>query len=116
MVLFRDLDLGVPTLPLFLEFFNVKPIKTEGFLYASKRTNSRKLISDIPTSHKHWKESFFFIGGTNWEFTPADKEDVLGIPKAWTRPENLGEPMLESLLFPFFSNHEFLTLLRFPDF
>ena len=63
----------------------------DGFLYISKRTSARLIISDLPSSHKHWKERYFFIGGLNWEYNPTDREDTLGIPTVWTALENLSE-------------------------
>ena len=63
----------------------------EGFLYISKRTNARLIIYDLPSSHIHWKERYFFIRGCNWEYNPADREDTLGIPIVWTTQENLRE-------------------------
>ena len=64
---------------------------TEGFLYISKRSSSSLIISDLPSSHKHWKERYFFIGGCNWEYNPADREDTFGISTVWTILENLRE-------------------------
>ena len=75
---------------MLLDFFSVKEA-TKGFLYISKRTNARLIISDLPSSHKHWKERYFFIGGCNWEYNPADREDTLGIPTVWIAPDNLRE-------------------------
>ena len=63
----------------------------KGFLYISKRTSARLIIYDIPSSHKHWKKSYFFIGGRDWEYNLADREDTLGIPTVWTALENLRE-------------------------
>ena len=67
---------------------------TEGFLYISKCSNAKLIISDLPSSHKYWKESYFFVGGRNWEYNPIDREDTLGIPTVWTTPENLCESPL----------------------
>ena len=64
---------------------------TEGFLYISKRTNAKLIISDLPSSHKHWKERYFLVSGCNWECNPTDREDTLGILTVWTTPENLRE-------------------------
>ena len=63
----------------------------EGFLYIAKRSNAKLIISYLPSSHKHWKEWYFFVVGHNWEYNPADREDTLGIPIAYTTPENLRE-------------------------
>ena len=71
LVVFRDKGLGVPSIALLLDFFSVKEV-IEGFLYVSKRTNAKLIISDLPSSPKHWKECYFFIGGHNWEYNPAD--------------------------------------------
>ena len=63
----------------------------EGFLYISKRSNAKLIISDLPSSHKHWKEHYFFVGGRNWEYNSIDRENMLGISTVWTTPENLRE-------------------------
>ena len=62
LVFFRDKGLGVPSIALQLDFFNVKEA-SEGFLYISKWVTAKPIISDLPSSHKHWKERYFFIGG-----------------------------------------------------
>ena len=90
LVFFRDKGLGVPSIALFLDLFSVKEA-TEGFLYLSKRSSTPLIISDLPSSHKFWKERYFFVSGRSWEYDPLDKEDTLGIPAVWTTPENLRE-------------------------
>ena len=90
LVLFRDKGLGIPSLALLLDLFSVKE-SVEGFLYISKRSSSRLIISDMPSSHKFCKERYFFVSGCNWEYNPADREDTLGVPTSWTTPENLRE-------------------------
>ena len=88
LVIFRDKGLGVPNIALLLDFFSVKEV-TYGFLYISKRTNAKLIISDLPSSHKQWKERYFFVSGHNWEYNPTNREDMLGIPTIWTAIENL---------------------------
>ena len=90
LIVFRDKGLGVPNLALLLDLFSVKE-SAKGFLYISKWSNSRLIISDIPSSHKFWKESYFFVSRHNWECNPADQEDTLGVLTSWTTPENLHE-------------------------
>ena len=90
LVVFRDKGLGVPSIALVLDFFSMKE-STEGFLYIAKRSNAKMIISDLLSSHKHWKERYFFVGGHNWEYNPTDREDTFGISTAWTAPENLCE-------------------------
>ena len=46
---------------------------------------------DLPSSHKFWKERYFFISGRHWEYNPFDREDTLSVPTVWTTPENLRE-------------------------
>ena len=65
LVVIRDKGLGVPSIALLLDFFSVKE-SAEGFLYIAKRSNAKLIISDLSTSHKHWKERYFFVGGRNW--------------------------------------------------
>ena len=45
----------------------------------------------MPSSHKFWKERYFFVSGRNWEYNPADREDTLGVLTSWTTPKNLRE-------------------------
>ena len=82
--------MGVPSIALFLDLFSVKEA-TEGFLYLSKRSSSPLIISNLPFSHKFWKEDYFFVSGRSWEYDPLNKEDTLGVPAVWTTPENLHE-------------------------
>ena len=60
LVIFRDTGLGIPSIALLLDFFSVKE-SAEGFLYISKRSNAKLIISDLPSSHKYWKERYFFL-------------------------------------------------------
>ena len=71
----------------------------EGFLYLSKLVSTPLIISDLPSSHKFWKESYFFVSGHSWEYNPLDKEDTLGVLAAWTTPENLRELCFSSVKF-----------------
>ena len=90
LVVFRDKGLGVPSIALLLDFFSVKEA-VEGFLYISKCTNAKMIILHLLSSHKHWKERYFFVRGHNWEYNLADHEDMLSIPTIWTAPKNLLE-------------------------
>ena len=90
LVFFRDRGLGVPSIALFLDLFSAKEI-AEGFLYFSRRTGTPLVIFDLPSSHRLWKERYFFVNGRNWEYDPLDKDDTLGVPVTWTTPENLRE-------------------------
>ena len=88
LVFFRDRGLGVPNIALFLYLFSAKET-SEGFLYFSRRSGAPLVISDLPSSHRLWKGRYFFVSGRNWEYDPLDKDDSLGVPVAWTTPENL---------------------------
>ena len=90
LVFFRDKGFGVPSIALFLDLFSVKEA-AEGFLYLSKRANAPLIISNLPYSHRLWKERYFFVSGRNWEYDPLDKDDTLGVPAGWTTLENLRE-------------------------
>ena len=90
LVFFRDKGFGVPSIALFLDLFSVKE-SAEGFLYFSRRADAPLVISDLPSSHRLWKERYFFVNGRNWEYDPLEKDDTLGVPVAWTSPENLRE-------------------------
>ena len=90
LVIFRDRDLGVPSIALLLDLFSVKEA-AEGFLYVSKLSNAKFIISNLPSSHKFWKECYFFVSGRHWEYDPSDREDTLGVLSVWATPENLRE-------------------------
>ena len=55
LVVFKDKGLGVPSIALLLDLFSVKEV-VKGFLYLSKRSSATLIISDLPSSHKYWKE------------------------------------------------------------
>ena len=88
LVFFRDRGLGVPSIALYLYLFSAKET-SEGFLYFSRRSGALLVISDLPSSHRLWKGCYFFVSDRNWEYDPLDKDDRLGVPVAWTTPENL---------------------------
>ena len=90
LVFFRDRGLDVLSIALFLDLFSVKD-SVEGFLYFSRRSGAPLVISYLPSSHRLWKERYFFVSGRNWEYDPLDKDDTLGVPVSWTTPENLRE-------------------------
>ena len=100
LVIFRDKGLGVPSIALLLDFFSVKEA-VEGFLYISKRSSAKLIISNLPSSHKFWKERYFFVSGRHWEYNPFDREDTLGVPAVWTTPENLRELSFVLICFGF---------------
>ena len=88
LAFFRDRGLGVPSVALLLYLFTPKET-VEGFLYFSRRPGSPLVISDLPSSHRSWKGRYFFVSGRGWEYDLLDKDDTLGVPVAWTTPENL---------------------------
>ena len=90
LVVFRDKGWGVPSIALLLDFFSVKEA-AKGFLYISKHSSSKLIISNLPSLHKFWKERYFLVSGRHWEYDPFDREDTLGVPAVWTTPENLRE-------------------------
>ena len=50
-----DRGLGIPSIGLFLYLFNAKET-AEGFLYFSRRSGAPLVISDLPSSHRLWKD------------------------------------------------------------
>ena len=96
LVFFRNRGLGVPSIALFLYLFSAKET-AKGFPYFSRRSGAPMVISDLPSSHRLWKGRYFFVSGCNWEYNPLDKYDTVGIPVAWTTPENLRKCSLRFL-------------------
>ena len=93
LAFFRDRGLGVPSVALILYLFTPKET-AEGFLYFSRRPGSPLVISDLPFSHRSWKGRYFFVSGRGWEYDLFYKDDTLGVPVAWTTPENLRKCLL----------------------
>ena len=87
LTFFRDRGLGVPSVALLLYLFTPKETP-KGFLYFSRCPGSLLVISDLPSSHRSWKGRYFFVSGRSWEYL-LDKDDTLGVPVAWTTPDNL---------------------------
>ena len=81
LVLFSDRGLGVPSIALFLDLFSVKE-SADGFLYFSRSSGAPLVIFNLPSSHRLWKELYFFVSGRNWEYDPFDKDDTLGVQVA----------------------------------
>ena len=90
LVVFRDKGLSVPSIALLLDLFSVKEA-ANGFLYLSKCSSALLIISDLPSSHRHWKERYFFVSGHRWEYDSTEHEDTLGVLAVWTTLENLHE-------------------------
>ena len=90
LVFFKYKGLSVPSIALLLYLFSPKET-SKGFLYFSRCSGAPLVISDLPSSHKLWKGRYFFLSGRNWEYDPLNKDDTLGVPVAWTTPENLRE-------------------------
>ena len=88
LAFFRDRGLGVPSVALLLYLFSPKET-AEGFLYFSRRPGSPLVIFNLPSSHRSWKDRYFFVSGRSWEYDLLDKDDTLGVPVAWTTLENL---------------------------
>ena len=88
LAFFRDRGVGVPSIALLLYLFIPKET-AEDFLYFSRRAGAPLVISDFPSSHSLWKGRYFFVSGQSWEYDLLDKDDTLGVPVAWTTPENL---------------------------
>ena len=101
LIFFKDKGFGVPSIALFLDLFSVKET-SKGFFYLSRRTGAPLIISELPSSHRLWKERFFSISGHSWEYDPLDKDDTLGVSAAWTTPENLREHRFGLVWYFFF--------------
>ena len=116
LVAFRDKGLGVPSITLLLDFFSVKEA-AESFLYLSKRSSAKLIMSDLPSSHKFWKERYFFVSRNHWEYNPFDREDTLGVPADWTTPENLRELSIILVCFGFQRSHDiyYIALVAWPS-
>ena len=110
LVIFRDKGLGVPSIALLLDCCSVMEA-AEGFLYISKRSSTKLIISYLSYSHKFWKECYFFVSGRHWEYNPFDREDTLGFPAVWTTLENLRELSSFWFVLVFRGHRMFLTLL-----
>ena len=110
LVFLRDKGLGVPSIALLMDLFSVKEA-SEGFLYISKWATARPIIYDLPSSHKHWKERYFFVRGQHWEYNPVNQDNTLGIPTIWTALEILREFSVSASKGQLFKGHVMLLTL-----
>ena len=62
----------------------------EGFWYFSAREKGLDLVQGLPSSHKSWKDKFFFVGGKGWEFQPWETDLSVRVPLEWGRPGSRG--------------------------
>ena len=88
LAFFMDRGLGIPNVALLLHLFSPNET-TEGFLYFSRLSGAPLVISDLPSSNRSWKGRYFFVSSFNWEYNPSDRDDTLGVPTAWSAPDNL---------------------------
>ena len=108
---FRDKGHEVPSIALLLDLFRVKEA-SEGFLYISKQATARPIIFDLPSSYKHCKERYFFVGGRHWNTTLSTKTIHWGF-RQYGLPLRTCVSFLSMLVgVNFFRGHVmFLTLL-----
>ena len=51
----------------FLHCYKVME-RESGWWYFSTKTAKLNLVKGLPSSHKRWKDRFFYIYGNGWEF------------------------------------------------
>ena len=70
MVLWRVCSQGVDFLTVDKFLYCYKPSQiavSPGFWTLNNRQKGMKLVTDLPTSNREWKDDYVFICGDNWE-------------------------------------------------
>ena len=95
---------------MLLDFFSVKE-SAESFLYISKRSNAKLIISDLLSSPKYWKEHYFLLAAVTGSTIPLTRRTHLAfllfglLPRTYVSSPALWSDMV-------FKDHRiFLTLL-----
>ena len=85
LVFFRYKGLGIPSIAMLLYFFSVKEA-AKGFLYISKRSSAKLIISDLPYLHKIWKERYFLLVAIIESTIPLIERTPLAFPSSRLPP------------------------------
>ena len=95
MVLWRVCSQGVDFLTVDKFLYCYKPSQiaiSPGFWTLNNRQKGMKLVTDLPTSNREWKDDYVFICGDNWEGLSWEKKDdsFVRVRCAWGTPPTSG--------------------------
>ena len=106
LVIFRDKILGVPSIALLLDFFSVKEA-VECFLYISKRSSAKLIISDLPLRTSSERNVIFLLVAVIGSTIPLIERTPLAFLLSEVPPENLRE-LSFVLIFLVFRGHRII--------
>ncbi len=82
------------TTDVFAHIYQVKESPSGyGWFYFTKRDRIPHLI-DVPNSNRYWKDKFFFVSGSGWEFPSWDESRAPQVPRSWGVPPAESEFLL----------------------
>ena len=91
MVLWQICSKGEDFLTMDEPLYCYKPCQiavSPGFWKLNSRQKGMKLVTQLPTSNREWKDDYIFVCGDNWEALPWEKKDdsFVRVRRAWGTP------------------------------
>ena len=86
------------TLDKFLFCYQPLPtLSTKGTYYIKCREEKYRLVTEIPSSNRRWKERYFFVGGADWVCRLEEVGKVKSIDCTWGLMSKSGESSVTRL-------------------
>jgi hypothetical protein len=105
------------TLNTFCYLFQLKKSPSAvGWWYFSPRDREKEpLLTDVPSGVKDWKDRFFFVGGSGWEFPGYEDDQSPTISREWGSPPRSCKFLVHSLFPAVLAFSPSLVVLLMPS-
>uniref|UniRef100_A0A2N9ERB2 Uncharacterized protein n=1 Tax=Fagus sylvatica TaxID=28930 RepID=A0A2N9ERB2_FAGSY len=87
-----------PFIRELLDFLSLAPVRLPlppGFWTFRSREESSRLVEELPSSNRRWKDGYFFVCGDNWEKLPEEGEDFIPFLRTWGVPSSSGVAIMK---------------------
>ena len=93
MVIWRECSDGLDDIIVeeFLYCFEpTQIVASPGFWTFRNKEESSRLVEELPSSNRRWKDGYFFVCRDNWEKLPEEGEDYIPFLRTWGVPSSSG--------------------------